>query len=89
MTQAEYDYTSNHPATGAGRDIGAVFLAFAAGAFAAILIVTPIFVREVRHEIQAAWDEDVAAWSAQCDRAYQQGKADAERLQALAREVAP
>ena len=89
MTQAEHDYLNQSTDPTAGRDIGAVCLAFAAGAAATLLIVTPIFVAERVGEVQKSWDADVEAWGAQCDRAYQQGREDQARAQELAREVAP
>ena len=64
-------------------------LGIATGMFAGVLLVTPLMLSEQRQEIQAAWDADVQAWAEQCDRAYQQGRLDAEEMQALAREVAP
>jgi len=67
---------------------GLCVLCVSGGAALALLLVTPFIVHERVAEVQAAWDADVQAWAEQCDRAYQQGRADAEAMAALEKEAA-
>jgi len=67
---------------------GILALGVAGGAFAGILLVTPLMLAEQRQTLEAAWDEDVAAWERHADAAYERGRADGIEFAGLARECA-
>ena len=65
---------------------GLIALGVITGSALTLLLVCPLLVAEVRHDLNAAWAEDVQAREAHSQAMYERGRSDELEMAALARE---